>query len=327
MRPNQNGGRRYFKANGEGGLYMRKRKALAFTLAAALLLALLAAGCTTAAVSSGKDAGGPQAAASAEPAAKPGDEQSGATLPVIDTGNAAASGKKVVYTADMTIEAKDAAAAIDDISSTAVSLGGYVSGSQFMEESKNASSWITVRIAPAKFNEFTAHVGKLGKVLSQALSSQDVTDQYYDVQARLANAQAQEAQLLGIMLKAEKIDDILKVREQLDSVQQEIEQYKGQIRLMDSQVGFATVTVTIQEPPVPAVVVEESNDAGVKFWGFAAVWQKISNGFVSGFNWTLNAISVILMILAYVVLPLVLLGAVALGVYFIVKAARRRKKK
>jgi hypothetical protein len=196
-----------------------------------------------------------------------------------------------------------------------------------MEQGKNAASWITVRIAPEKFNDFTAHVGKLGKVLSQALSSQDVTGQYYDVQANLANAQAQETQLLGIMLKAEKIDDILKVREQLNSVQREIEQYKGQMRLMDNQVGYATVTVTIQQPPAPAVVVEDNNDSGVKFWGFAAVWQKISNGFVSGFNWTLNAISSILMFLAYVVLPLVLLGVIGLGVYFIVRAIRRRIKK
>jgi hypothetical protein len=307
-----------------------KKRFLA-VIAVALMIVALMAGCqATRAGVPPEDKSVNQAAATAAPAAESGlngSDGSGTALPVIDTGDVAASGKKVVYTVDMALEANDAAAAIKDIEATVEALGGYVADSQYEEESSNATSSITVRIPPEKLADFTAHVGTLGKVLNQHLSSQDVTDQYYDAQARLTNAQAQEAQLLEIMKQATTISDILKVRDELNGVQQEIEQDKGQIRLMDNQVGYSTVEITIQQPPAPAVVVEENNDNGVKFWGFAAVWQKISRGFVSGFNWTLNAISVILMVLAYVILPLAVAGGITIGIIALVRAIRRRVKK
>jgi hypothetical protein len=48
---------------------------------------------------------------------------------------------------------------------------------------------------------------------------------------------------------------------------------------------------------------------------------------VSGFNWTLNALSVLLMVLAYVILPLAVAGGITIGIIALVRAIKRRKKK
>jgi hypothetical protein len=303
---------------------MKKRRILilaALTLAAALVWA----GCSSGAPAGLKnDSMG--APAAAPQTAEEGYAGDGSALPTLDTGNAAASGKKVIYTMDMSLEAKDAAAAIKDIASTAARLGGYVSDSQYSSDSRNASCFIRVRIAPEKLDEFTAHVGTLGKVLEQNLSSQDITSQYNDMQTHLANAQAEEAQYLEIMKTARTIDETMKVRAKLDEIQTEIEQLKGQMRLWDNQVDFSTVTVRIQQPPAPAVVVEKEPSQGVRFWGFAAVWQKISRGFSDGFNWTLNAVSWILMVLSYIVVPLAVVAAAIAVILVVLRLARKRKK-
>ena len=131
--------------------------------------------------------------------------------------------------------------------------------------------------------------------------------------ARLTNALAQEAQLLDIMKKAVKIEDILKVRQELNTVQQEIEQLKGQKRLMDDQIGLSTVTVSISRPVPPPVVENDDSTDGVQFWGFKAIGQKIGRGFADSFNWTMNAIGSILMVLSYLIIPLVLIAVVVLA--------------
>jgi len=307
---------------------MKRKNALLAVLAAAAIVVALLAGCSAAAPPGSNEAAPAASAAPAEPAtdtsAAAGTQ--GGSVPVIQTGEIAA-GSKIIFTVTMTLEAKDAAAAINDIENETMAVGGYIASSEFSQARSDAASTVTVRIPPEKLGDFTAHVGTLGKVLGYRKTSQDVTAQYTDTQSRLTNAQAQEAQLLDIMNKCTTVSDTLKVRDELNTVQQEIEQDKGELKLMDNQVGYSTVTVTIQQPPKPAVVVEKTDDNGVKFWGFAAVWQKVSRGFVSGFNWTLNALSVLLMVLAYVILPLAVAGGITIGIIALVRAIKRRKKK
>lgn len=303
------------------------RKGL-FTALVVLMIAALMAGCSTQAPSGYNLAAtmAPQAN-SAEVSEQDKAGTDGNSLPVIDPGNVAASGKKIIYTVNMAIEAEDAAAAINSITEKTAELGGYVADSQYYEDSRHVSSSITVRIAPEKLKALTELVGTLGKVLSQNLASQDVTAEYTDIQSNLKYALTQETQLMELMKKAVTVDEILKMRRELNTVQQEIEQLKGKIRLMDNQVGYSTLTISIQQPPPPAVVVEEKPDQGVQFWGFEAVWQKISRGFSDSLNWTLNAISGILMVLSYVSVPLLLIAAVVLGILLLVKLLSNRKKK
>jgi hypothetical protein len=313
---------------------MKTRNRLLATVAAVLMVAALLAACSAGASNDGMNLYNQQNAPTAAPAATAigttsESAGSGSAVPAIDPGNAAASGKKIIYTVTMTIEAKDVVGAIDNISSSAAGCGGYVSRMSDQEEGREATSSITVRIPPEKLKEFMEHVGAMGRLLSREMSTDDVTAQYSDVQAKLINAEAQEAQLLEIMKQAVKIDDILKVRSELNQQEQEIEQLKGQIRLMDNQVGFSTVTINIQQPPLPAVVADDEADkaTGVQFWGFQAVWQKIAKGFTDSFNWTLNAISWILMALSYIIVPVVLIAAVVFIIILIVKVSLRKKKK
>ncbi|NLF13425.1 MAG: DUF4349 domain-containing protein, partial [Anaerolineaceae bacterium] len=200
----------------------------------------------------------------------------GDTLPILDPGTVDPS-KKIIYTVDMALEVEDAAKALNDIIAATEELGGYMADSRYYAYRHDIDSYVTVRIPPEKLKEFTGRVSTLGKVMSQSMDSEDVTDQYTDLTARLANAQAQEAQLLEIMKQAKNIEDILLVREQLNTVQAEIEILKGKIRQMDNQVGYSTVTIRLTEPAPPVVTPDEE---GVKFWGFGLIGQRIGRGFV-----------------------------------------------
>jgi len=245
---------------------------------------------------------------------------------ILDPGNVADSGKKIIYTVNMALEAENASKAITDIGNKAAELGGYVSDSSYNQYEDSAQGSITVRIPPDKLKEFTEHVGTIGDVLSSSMGSQDVTAQYVDVQSRLTNAQAQEAQLLAIMAQAVKIDDILNVRQQLDNVQMQIEEYKGQLRLMDNQVGYSTVTISITQPtPAPVTPEVDKNSGLLARWSFDYIWQNVQKGFSNSVSFTVNTLGAIFIAISYMIIPIIIIGIVV--VVIIICINRNKKKK
>jgi len=266
------------------------------------------------------DEGGGTASTTAASAAPNGDAV------ILDPGNVADSGKKIIYTVNMALEAENASKAITDIGNKAAELGGYVSDSSYNQYEASAQGSITVRIPPDKLKEFTEHVGTIGDVLSSSMGSQDVTAQYVDVQSRLTNAQAQEAQLLAIMAQAVKIEDILNVRQQLDSVQMQIEEYKGQLRLMDNQVGYSTVTISITQPtPPPVTPVADKNSGLLARWSFDYIWQNVQKGFSNSMSFTVNALGVLFIAISYMIIPIIIIGIVVVVIVICVKRSKKKK--
>lgn len=304
----------------------------------ALLAVCLLAGCqSSASVPVPQYSAAPAATAAAMASAALGDKDAsqpqsqdtgtGAAMPVLDPGNAAQSGKKMIYTVLLSLEVAKIADAIDDITASAAAAGGYVSQSAFSDNEQMQEGSITVRLPPERLREFTERLRQNYKALSSLLSSEDITDRYVDLQSRLTNAQAQETQLLGIMKQAVKVDDILKVRQELNTVQQEIEQIKGQLRLMDNQVGYSTVHISLSVPP-PVIVPEVKKDEGVvQLLGLRYTWESMQKNFLNGLYATLNAMSGLLTVLSVLIIPLLAVAVVVLAILLPIRLVSRRRRK
>jgi len=254
------------------------------------------------------------------------DADSKGSAAVINPGDTANSGKKIIYTVDISLEAEDTAAAIDLIGQSAAALGGYISDSSYSRTDSIASGFITVRIPPENLQEFSGKVGTFGTILSSAMGSQDVTAQYIDIASRLTNAEAQEKQLLAIMEKAVEIKDILSVRTELDTVQQEIEELKGQIRLMDNQVGYSTVTIRITEPaPPPETPKADANSGLIAGWSANYIWKGIQKAFSNSISVITIVFGSLLMFISALLIPGLIIAAIIFIILLLVKWSRKRK--
>jgi len=90
---------------------------------------------------------------------------------------------------------------------------------------------------------------KVGRLISENSSSEDVTARYVDLTARLENAEASRTRYLEILgTKSASVEDILQVEREIERVTENIERLKGEIRLLETQVGLSTITVTLEEP-------------------------------------------------------------------------------
>ncbi|MCJ7655979.1 MAG: DUF4349 domain-containing protein, partial [Dehalococcoidia bacterium] len=85
------------------------------------------------------------------------------------------------------------------------------------------------------------------KVTNKSTDSQDVTEEYTDLQAQLRNLEATEAQYLELLKKAETVEDTLKVYQQLSNVRSEIERIKGRIQYLERTSDMALIEVSLQK--------------------------------------------------------------------------------
>jgi hypothetical protein len=107
---------------------------------------------------------------------------------------------------------------------------------------------VVVKVIPENLDRFLQKIRGLGELKNQTLGTEDVTKAYFDTDSRLKNARVMEQRLIEILKKkSQDVNDLLQVEKELGRVREQIEQMQGELKFMDSQVQFATVTISLAE--------------------------------------------------------------------------------
>jgi hypothetical protein len=155
--------------------------------------------------------------------------------------------RMIVRTGEMSLVVEDVTQASDDIAQLAVSFGGYVVSSSISGEEEEMRGRISIRVPDEKFDQALAELRDLAvRVESESTSSEDVTEEYIDLEARLNNAEATEQQYLALLEKAEDVEDILRIYESLSRVRQEIEQIKGRMLYLERTSSMSLIWVRLE---------------------------------------------------------------------------------
>ncbi len=156
--------------------------------------------------------------------------------------------RKIVRTGNLTIEVDDIDAALAAIATIAKDFDGYVVTSNKQGDTDVSYGNISIRVAASHFDEAFDKIRKLGiKVPNENTESQDVTEEYTDLNAQLRNLEATEAQYLELLKKAETVEDTLKVFQALSDVRGQIEQIKGRIQYLDRTSDMSLIQVSLQK--------------------------------------------------------------------------------
>ena len=106
---------------------------------------------------------------------------------------------------------------------------------------------ITARIPAEKLDETVNTLGTLCNVVSRSENMDDITDTYFDAQARLNSLKVQETTLLDILAKAEKLEDVITLQQALAEVRYQIESLTAQLGRMDKQVAYSYLYIELRE--------------------------------------------------------------------------------
>ena len=161
--------------------------------------------------------------------------------------------RMIVRTGQMSIVVEDVTVAIERITELAQSTQGYVVSSNSWRDGERLRGIITIRVPTAEFTNILTKISSIAvEVSSQTTSSQDVTEEFVDLTAKLKNLEATEQQLLKIMEKAEKVEDILAIQRELTNTRQQIEQIKGRMQYLEQTSATSLIEVSLEQSKLDA---------------------------------------------------------------------------
>lgn len=199
------------------------------------------------------------ASSPAPPAAK--------TAPAAMSTNAGGGGKsvevsrKIIETGQLTLETRNLIAAESKIFQLLEKRQGIIESSNVSLDSNGRRNGnYSLRIPAGKLNDFINELAALSDIVvrQRSISSQDVTEEFIDISARLENMQRHENRLREILARANSVDEILKVEKELATVRGQIESTTGRLKALTGKIDMSTLKLRINE----VVMVTETNFGG-----------------------------------------------------------------
>lgn len=224
--------------------------------------------------------------------------------------------RMIIWNADMSLTVEDAKTAMQQAEAIARDVGGYLVSSEAWLSGEQLQARLTMRVPADQYESAMASLRALAiKVNRESANSQDVTEEYVDLDSRLRHLQAKESQLLEFLDRAEDTEAVLAVYDQVSATQAEIEQVKGRMTYLEKLSAMATINVELLPREAELPVVEEG-------WAPGRTLRSAARALVN----TLEALGSAVIWFGVYVLPILLLVALPVVVVVLVLRGLRRRR-
>lgn len=271
-----------------------------------LLVGLLLAGCAGGATTG--DAEGLSGTETPPPGEARGPEVGDRATAGLDVAFQIVEGRRVIRTGNLQLHASDTRATFDQIVALTESLGGFVANAQIVPPHRDGAEptvTMTIRVPAESLTAAMLTIkGFADEVVSEAVTAQDVSEQFVDLKARLVNLEAFEAELRALLEEVRRQPDadpdkLLRVFQELNSVRGQIEQIQGQLNYLSDLTQLASVQIGVTQTPAAVPIVKDP-------WAPAEAAREAARNLVSALqniaNWLIGfaiyTLPVLILILA-----------------------------
>lgn len=156
--------------------------------------------------------------------------------------------KKIIKDGRMGIQVTDLEKTKQNVDTALALYNGYYANESFQDSHYQNTFLLRIRIPSANYEKFIAEIEKgNGKVLYKEISARDVTDQFIDLETRLANKRSYLNRYRELVKQAKTIKGVLEVEEHIRVLEEEIESAEGRLRLMSDQVNYSALELTLNK--------------------------------------------------------------------------------
>ena len=230
-------------------------------------------------------------------------------------------GRKIIRNYDISLATNTFDDDLAYINAKLSELGGYVLSSSLSGSKPEAygdsgrSLSMTLRVPAEKASDFVSGVQRLGKVDYIHDYTDDVTDQYFDVDTRLAVLKDQLERLRAIMVETDNLADIITLEERISEVMLQIEELTGTLKRYDALIAYTTIDISINERNAISGPADTKGTGERISEGFTDTLNGVATFFVNFFVWFVSSLPV-----------LIILAAITVAVVFIVKHAVKKNR-
>jgi hypothetical protein len=156
--------------------------------------------------------------------------------------------RKLIKNGTLSFETNDIEKTRKEIEKLYKEFNGYLASENHFNYGERLQHEQEIRIPSQNFDPFVQKIEKLGtKIESRHISTQDVTEEFIDVEARLKTKKDLEARYLDLLKLAKTVEDMLSIESQLGNVRAEIESMEGRLNFLNNQVAFSTIKISYYE--------------------------------------------------------------------------------
>ncbi|WP_313563603.1 DUF4349 domain-containing protein [Ruminiclostridium cellobioparum] len=229
--------------------------------------------------------------------------------------------QKIIFTGRMDFQTLEFDKTRNELCDYMTSIGAYqqstsVNGGGIGFQGMRSAVYV-FRVPKAKYGQAFIDLREFGTVVFEQSNGEDVTDRYFDTEARLKSLEIQRERLLELLKKAAKMEDILKIEKELQTTNYEIENLTGTLKKWDSLVEYSTFTVNINEVVQIKPVQPKEND------GF---FHRISAGFKNSVTGLWKFTQDMIVALAAALPVLIPLGIIGFAAYRLIRRKYRKSK-
>lgn len=231
--------------------------------------------------------------------------------------------RKLVYTASLELNTKQFDKDYRAIKAALAKVNGYVENENTVSNTTDygASRYSTLllRVPVGQYNSFLDEVSGVGEVISKNISTEDLTSQYFDTDARIAILEERKARLMDHLRNATKTEDIIKLESELSDVLYELDQFQGNKRHMDNLVEYTQVRISLNEVIAAETITKTGDPLGARAANAYQISLTGVGNFLQNFAVGFAAAAPILMLVAIVL-------AGTFGIIKLVKVLRQKIK-
>ena len=177
--------------------------------------------------------------------------------------------RKIIKTGSLSYEVKNLSETEEKIAAWLEGFGGYIADTWSNRNNMN----VTVKVPSSSFEDAMNSTGDFGELLSRSISTEDVSENYYDLETRLETRKILQEKLESYLAGAKSISDLLEIERQLNDVTSELESMEKQFRRLSNQIDFSTISISCRLPANTTESGFETPDflQGLKDFGYNAL--------------------------------------------------------
>lgn len=233
-----------------------------------------------------------------------------------DSAGATQSGpaRKVTREVRLSIIVADVEAASSQVEGLAVEVEGYVESADIWQHDERKQGQFTLRVPVERLDEVLTRLEALGRVDRKNITGKDVTEEYYDAEARRTTLERQEKRLLELLARAGTVKEMLEIENELTRIRGEIESQQARLKVLDNLTNLATINLELSTSKTLSTGLTQGEPFNMRF---KAGWLRGVNGVV---NTTEE-----LVILFVIILPYAPVIAVGVYIFYCIRKKLRSK--
>jgi len=165
--------------------------------------------------------------------------------------------RKIIRNASLEIMAEDASALYKSIVNYGAGLGGYEHSYSITNYETYSVINAEFKIPPENLGAFVNFIGESGDIINNSMTSQDITENYFDAGIRLDTKRRSLERYYQLLTSARGVEEIVYIQVIIDQITEDIESLEGRLRVWDSQINMSTVSLYIRQNNDPLQIRKE----------------------------------------------------------------------